>query len=576
MLRARSRHLPRRTRVAVLVAGLVAAGLAPLTASAPPAAADLPLPTYLGSYGSEDPEDVGFLAYPIALAYADSGRLLVGDTATDRVVVMDPVDGGGLVAVSWFGGRGEGDGSSPGELKSPNGLAVAPDGRVAVADGLRGDVQLFTPGAGGAYLHDRTITAPTLSVPYDLDFLPDGRMVVVDLETQVVSVFSPSGDGFALSASFGGPGDQPGRFGQPIGVVGLADGRLAVSDIPDTQKRADEEQPEPSRVQVFEPDGGNFVPQSELYAGLGGDLATPLGLTQDSRGRLVVGDHELHQVHLFEPVRDGWTPVQSFGSDGAGTHQFAGLRDVAVGPDDVLAAADADGFKVKTYGFPGRCAGRTVTVTLAWGQAPTVGSDVVLGTPGADVVDALDGDDVVCGEGGDDVLRGGPGEDLLIGGPGADRVAGGPDADVLIGAAGRDRLYGEAGPDRLRGGGDADRVSGGPGNDVITGDAGRDRLLGDSGRDRVVAGRDADRVNGGSGADKVSGGTGADRVQGDAGRDVVRGDAGRDVVRGNAGSDKVYGGSGPDRLNGGSGKDRCSGGSGRDRAKACETRRSVP
>ena len=107
--------------------------------------------------------------------------------------------------------------------------------------------------------------------------------------------------------------------------------------------------------------------------------------------------------------------MQSFGSDGAGTHQFAGLRDVAVGPDDVLAAADADGFKVKPYGFPGRCAGRTVTVTLAWGQAPTVGSDVVLGTPGADVVDALDGDDVVCGEGGDDVLRGAAGDDTLLG-----------------------------------------------------------------------------------------------------------------------------------------------------------------
>lgn len=116
-----------------------------------------------------------------------------------------------------------------------------------------------------------------------------------------------------------------------------------------------------------------------------------------------------------------------------------------------------------------RCAGRSVTVEIRFGDQPTDGDDVILGTPGDDVVDTLGGNDIVCALGGDDVVRGASGRDILIGGRGD---------DVLIGNGGSDRLRGGPGDDVLRGGRGPDRLVGGPGVDTCNGGPGRDRLRG--------------------------------------------------------------------------------------------------
>lgn len=115
-----------------------------------------------------------------------------------------------------------------------------------------------------------------------------------------------------------------------------------------------------------------------------------------------------------------------------------------------------------------RCAGRSVTVEIRFGEQPTDGDDVILGTPGDDVIDALGGNDIVCALGGDDTVRGARGNDRLIGGRGN---------DVLIGNSGRDRLRGGPGDDRLVGGRGPDRLAGNAGDNTCIGGPGRDRLL---------------------------------------------------------------------------------------------------
>jgi Ca2+-binding RTX toxin-like protein len=124
-----------------------------------------------------------------------------------------------------------------------------------------------------------------------------------------------------------------------------------------------------------------------------------------------------------------------------------------------------------------RCAGRSVTVEIAFGEQPTDGDDVVLGTPGDDVIDALGGNDVVCALGGNDIVRGGRGNDIVIGGRGNDILIGGGGNDELLGGPGRDRLRGGPGNDRLVGGRGPDRLVGGPGDNTCIGGPGRDRLL---------------------------------------------------------------------------------------------------
>ncbi|MFN3216785.1 MAG: calcium-binding protein [Acidimicrobiales bacterium] len=115
-----------------------------------------------------------------------------------------------------------------------------------------------------------------------------------------------------------------------------------------------------------------------------------------------------------------------------------------------------------------RCAGRSVTVEVRFGEQPTDGDDVILGTPGDDVIDALGGNDIVCALGGDDIVRGARGNDILIGGRGN---------DVLLGNGGRDRLRGGPGDDRLVGGFGPDRLVGNRGDNTCIGGPGRDRLL---------------------------------------------------------------------------------------------------
>ena len=150
---------------------------------------------------------------------------------------------------------------------------------------------------------------------------------------------------------------------------------------------------------------------------------------------------------------------------------------------------------------PEFCGGRVVTVSLAKGEVPTNGNDVILGTNNADTINALGGDDTICGLGGDDIIRGGAG---------MDRVYGQDGNDTLFGDADRDRVFGGAGNDVMHGGEARDVLEGNRGRDTLYGEGGRDRLNGSTGDDVIIGGGGNDRINGGAGNDRAQGGNGTD------------------------------------------------------------------
>ncbi|MGI9601863.1 MAG: PQQ-dependent sugar dehydrogenase [Acidimicrobiales bacterium] len=232
-----------------------------------------------------------------------------------------------------------------------------------------------------------------------------------------------------------------------------------------------------------------------------------------------------------------------------------------------------------------QCAGVTATVVIAAGDVPTVGDDVIVGTPGPDVIRGRGGDDLICGGGGDDILEGGAGADWLFGEDGADQVSGGIGDDVVDGGPGPDHLLGNDGDDTVLGRGGSDLMNGGPGVDRLEGANGADELrggigidllLGQGGNDDQFGGGDADVLRGGAGDDLLAGANGNDHLEGGPGDDEVRGSPGADTVRGNAGDDFVVGESGNDVLVGGAGIDRCFGGADSDQATSCETVFGVP
>jgi len=196
-----------------------------------------------------------------------------------------------------------------------------------------------------------------------------------------------------------------------------------------------------------------------------------------------------------------------------------------------------------------RCGARYASVDLAYGDTPTNGDDVIVGTAGPDVVNSLDGNDWICGLGGADNLTGGRGNDVLSGGNGDDRLAGWAGRDRLYGNDGNDVLYGNRGNDQLFGGADNDYLSGGLDDDEMNGGWGDDRMRGLGGNDQMT---------GAAGNDTLWGGDGNDRLAGWAGSDTLMGESGDDHLYGNRGNDTLDGGNGEDVANGGLDLDSCS------------------
>ena len=245
---------------------------------------------------------------------------------------------------------------------------------------------------------------------------------------------------------------------------------------------------------------------------------------------------------------------------------------------------------------PLTCNGFLITVNTSNGEIPTIGSDVILGTPGPDTINALGGNDTICGEGGDDIINAGggadwvdagPGDDEIQGSGGNDMIFGGMGNDVIRGGGGDDDIYGEDGDDSLLGQTGDDTIDGGDGVDDISGGAGSDTIYtgsgatvgsgvfvsGGGGNDTIHGGADADDlrgtagvdiINGSGGDDLITGGTGRDEINGGDGDDDIRGQGSRDTINGDAGNDTINGGDENDIVNGGDGNDHIAGGPGND------------
>ncbi len=195
------------------------------------------------------------------------------------------------------------------------------------------------------------------------------------------------------------------------------------------------------------------------------------------------------------------------------------------------------------------CNGKAVTVSLALGQQPTDGNDVILGTPGSDSVNGGAGNDTICGLGGNDYLVGGPGNDTLLGGDGDDMILPGTGLDGAYGEGGTDTVsYADIdtpytvvqphggvsyNPSTPGCGGGYLTVCGAGGTDAVSG-PGRplpERFIGSRFDDTVILDAPGTTtVFGGNGHDILTGSTGADILIGGAGPDTITARAGNDTV----------------------------------------------
>ncbi len=212
-------------------------------------------------------------ASPQGLAVAPDGSVYVADAADHLIWHMTLA--GDIVDV--WGGYG----TAPGKFNEPADVAVDADGNVYVADTWNHRIQKFAPDTVGfdgeplaSWGRFAKVTANDAAGwgaffgPRGIDVGPEGNVYVTDTGNNRVQVFDAQGKFLRL---FGVAGDGDGQLREPVGIAVGANGEVFVAD---TWHR---------RIQVFN-SGGFFARAWDVpsWAGLRLDDRPQLAVTADS------------------------------------------------------------------------------------------------------------------------------------------------------------------------------------------------------------------------------------------------------------------------------------------------------
>lgn len=216
-----------------------------------------------------------------------------------------------------------------GPLVSPVGLALAPKGRVYVADSflrsifvLDEDLKVTT-----------TITGEALHRPAGLAFdAARDRLYVADSAAHTVWIYTGEG---VLLESIGQRGTREGEFNFPTHVAVDSTGTLYVTDSLGF------------RVQMFTADG-RFASMFGRHGDASGEFARPKGVALDSEGHIYVVEALFDAVQIFD--RRGRF-LLSFGERGLGPGQFWLPTGVFIDPDDRIYVADAYNQRIQIFEY---------------------------------------------------------------------------------------------------------------------------------------------------------------------------------------------------------------------------------
>jgi len=202
-------------------------------------------------------------------------------------------------------------GSASGELNSPRGIDIGPDGLIYVADSRNHRIQVFSKNGSlenvwGTYANVLEEDAPggTFNEPWDVAVANDGFVYVADTFNHRIQKFDRNGQFIRMWGVFA-QGQDTESFWGPRGIDVDQNGNVLVTDTGN------------KRVVVFDSDL-NYLTQ---FGGSGfeaGQFDEPVGITVDIDNRVVVADTWNRRVQIFEVDTTGtiYTPVTSFDIDG--------------------------------------------------------------------------------------------------------------------------------------------------------------------------------------------------------------------------------------------------------------------
>ncbi|MBK9750526.1 MAG: TIGR03663 family protein [Chloroflexi bacterium] len=263
-----------------------------------------------------------------------SDRVFVADEFNNRISVFD-LDGGFLYYIDGVTGGGQ-------PLLRPNGVAIAPDGTLYVADTWNYRIVQFTQdgqfirgwgqmGTFGAFAE--TVPTDAFWGPRDVTVDDQGFVYVADTGNKRIRVYTATGE---YVRDIGMAGSALGQIDEPSGVVTSADGRLFVAD---TWNR---------RVSVFNRDGTPITTYDVRgwYEDLGN---RPYVAIDEFRHLLYVTDPDAGRVLVYDT--DG-NCLGSFGqpSDApTDNSQFDVIGGIAVDAEGRVYVTDASASRVLRF-----------------------------------------------------------------------------------------------------------------------------------------------------------------------------------------------------------------------------------
>lgn len=214
---------------------------------------------------------------PTGVAVAPDGRVLVADGVNDRVLEFDP-DGSCIRKITTAAGKA---------LSRPLSVKVAPGNEIWIAD--TGNLRIVVLGSDGA--EDRVFMLDDAPPGHPADFTDlaisadaSHAWVVDDANHRLARVEAATG-----RWTFAGrAGESLGQFNHPFMIVADSDGDLFVSDVIN------------GRVQALT-SGGAPLRSLGSYGVRLGQLYRPKGVACDSDGNVWVSDSVLGVVQVFAP-----------------------------------------------------------------------------------------------------------------------------------------------------------------------------------------------------------------------------------------------------------------------------------
>jgi sugar lactone lactonase YvrE len=335
-----------------------------------------PVGDYFGGY-LDGPASQALFNRPADLVLTAEGLLHVADRENNRIRRITAAG-----QVSTYAGTGPVDsegGNNGGYLdgpvlqarfNSPEGMVLAPDGSIYIADGSNHRIRKISPsgqvttvaGSGpsfgtGGYVDGAALQA-RFNQPRAIALAQDGTLYVADGNNHRIRKITPAGlvttlAGSSPVGSNGGFADGPGavaQFKSPYGLALAPDGTLYVADMGNHRIRKISPSSQVTTLAGSSPIGSAFGSYADGPA-LQAKFNQPMSVTLAADGTIYVADAFNNRVRRISPV-DRMVSTVAGGAkgyaDGAGSvARFSGPVRMALAADGTLYVADNGNHRIR-------------------------------------------------------------------------------------------------------------------------------------------------------------------------------------------------------------------------------------